>query len=657
MKYSVKEGNYSVMGTQCEHDTITFTFESERESDCAILLYRKNHAEETIRIEVPSDDCIGSLRSVAITGIPWKRYDYLLEIDGKKKVDPYARKITGREQWADKKRRNPSDELKSGFDFQTFSWEEDQKIEIPKMDMVLYKLHIRGFSMDDPTVRGKKKGTFLALQEKIPYLKSLGVTSVECMPVYEFEEIEFEESEPEGFVPESLQKAQAIEKTEKTQPIKKINYWGYVEGNYFAPKASYAYGASASNELKELILALHKNHMECILEFFFPADMDQNMITEILNYWVKEYHVDGFHLLGNNLPLASLTQSRLLSRTKLFCDHIPDELQTETKGYQNLYEYNDKFLYPIRQMMNRMEGDMRAVTGQIRRQRTTLGYVNYMASNNGMTLADVFSYSEKHNEENGEENEDGTNWNFSNNYGVEGPTRKRYIQQIRRQQMKNALALVFLSQGVPLIFSGDEFGNSQKGNNNAYCQDNKIGWVNWREMEKHQDLLKFVRDLSKFRQTYPVIRKKEPFQFADYEQTGAPDLSYHCKTAWVTGFEANCLAVGIYYCGRQKKKNGESELVKLYIGINFHNGIQELALPQIEKTQAWYQIMDTGQTEPFYEPENLPKMTEKQLRLQGHTICILQAKTDPQAVEKEKKRTHTAKKDRKAARITRRKRR
>ena len=234
MKYKIKEGNYSHMGTQRDHDTITFTFEGERESDCAILLYAKSRVESVIRIPVPKEDCIGSLRSVSVVGIPWERYYYNFEVDGEVKNDPYARRIIGREKWADGKRKEQGYRILSGFDFTEFQWDKEKRPIIAKSDMVMYKLHVRGFSMDDPTIRGRKKGTFAAVEDKIPYLRELGITTVEFMPLYEFEEFVFAK------VPKKcedvLSQGQRGEQFE-LQDVK-VNFWGYSESNYFAPKAS-----------------------------------------------------------------------------------------------------------------------------------------------------------------------------------------------------------------------------------------------------------------------------------------------------------------------------------------------------------------------------------------------------------------------------------
>ena len=213
-----------------------------------------------------------------------------------------------------------------------------------------------------------------------------------------------------------------------------------------------------------LIRKLHQHGMECVMEFFFPKGTDQNLILAALRFWVREYHVDGFHLLGENLPMTAIAQDKRLSRTKIFYTDFGDAGEKE-RSYRNLYVYKDEYQYPARKMLNHFGYDLDEFIDQQRKQGSVLGFVNYISDNNGFTLADLFMYNERHNEDNGENNCDGNAWNFSNNYGVEGPTAKRYINRLRKRQWRNAILMIMMAQGVPLLWSGDEFGNSQAGNN------------------------------------------------------------------------------------------------------------------------------------------------------------------------------------------------
>ena len=600
MAEQLREGNYSRFGASRLADGICFTFEGEKDSDCAIRLYEKRKGTDLSGvyrdIPIPKEFCIGAVRSVCVDGLNAAQYDYNYVIDGNIVVDPYARRIIGREKWGDYSRRETHYEVRSGFDFSEFDWKNDHCPEIPGEDMVLYKLHVRGFTKDGG-VTGRNKGTFAAIAEKIPYLIDLGVTTVELMPAYEFEELVPPKHEEhlmdfEGWAPQAVtgyQLMQQKEYEEKEKELPGINYWGYGSGNYFAPKASYAAGGSASAEMKEMIRALHAAGLECIMEMSFDAQVNPNYIVDVLRYWVLEYHVDGFHLLCSDTAVASVICDVLLRRTKIFALRFPSEAWEQTCSYPHLYVYNDDFLYASRKLINHQDANLIEYLNQQKKQHSLVGFVNYFANNNGFTLADTFRYVTKHNEANGENGADGNDWNYSVNCGVEGPSRKKKIMQQRGQLMRLAIASVVLAQGVPLIFSGDEFGNSQGGNNNAYCQDNRTGWVNWKQLEKNQDYFSYVKELLALRKLHPCIRSRVPMQMTDYQSYGMPDLSYHNAQAWSGEIYPSMQAVGEAYCGAYRGETGD-----FYIGWNFSQSGMSLALPRVAAGNEWRIVFGTG---------------------------------------------------------------
>ena len=603
MGVTIKEGNYNKFGVCEAEGGYIFTFAGEKEQECHIRIYNKaNQLVE--RILVPKSYCMGAVRSVFVGGLKEKELRYNYEIDGEIITDIYADKIIGREVWNDAKRADAEYAVYCGKENQEFDWEEDDFPEIPRNQMVMYKLHTRGFSMDGGA-KGKKRGTFAAIADKIDYLKGLGVTTVELMPVYEFEEIIIEQKPDMPDYIKWQASAQDVILPE-IGGIKAVglNYWGYGVGNYFAVKSSYASTGNASKELKELVKQLHKNGLECVLEMFFPSGMNQNVILSILRYWVREYHVDGFHLLGDSVPVKAACQDMFLSRTKLFCTHFDGEMYHVEKSYPNLYVYNDDYIYPARKLLNHIGGSLEEFANQQKKQSTQIGFVNYIANNNGFTLMDTFCYQDKHNEANGENNTDGNNWNFSSNYGVEGKSSKRYVAEIRKRQMLNAFAMQFMAQGVPLIWAGDEMCNSQNGNNNAYCQDNKIGWLNWKKDEKNVWLSSFVGKLAAFRKEHPVVALNDPMRMNDYGRKGCPDLSYHGSNAWLSGFYQENTALGIMYCGDYAKKEDGTSDDYIYVGYNFHSGLNHLALPKLPDKKKWYMVMNTINADaPFAEKE------------------------------------------------------
>lgn len=620
MAYMLREGNYEKLGVQYRKGEVIFTFEGKKEDKCAILFYDKAGAL-TERIPVPQEYCLGAVRSVCVPGIAVKNLIYNYERNGAVITDPYATKIIGREVWNDSDRVEKKYLVCGGAATGHFDWQEDKNPEIPRHEMVMYKLHVRGFSMDS-AIWGNKRGTFRAIADRISYLKQLGITTIELMPVYEFEEIIIENpAEMPSYLKWQSSESDLIRPDTK-QRTRKINYWGYAPGNYFAVKASYSSIPDASKEFKELIRELHKNGMECVMEMYFTEETNLLTILETLRFWLKEYHVDGFHLLGGAHSITAVAQDPLLRRTKIFADNFEQVLWQEKDSYPHLFSYNDEYLYPVRKMLNHISGNMEEFVCQQRKQHSSLGFVNYIAGTNGFTLMDIFSYQEKHNEKNGEENRDGSNWNFSSNYGVEGSTGKRFINEMRELQLRNAIAILMLGQGVPLLLAGDEAGNSQSGNNNAYCQDNEIGWVNWKQAKKYGWLTDFVQKMIEFRRKHPVIAAEEPKRLSDYNRRGLPDLSYHGENAWLTAVTCDRQLVGMMYCGAYSLREDGTEDDFVYVGYNFRSGAGELALPKLPGQREWYLVMDTARgRQPFLEQAD--KITERKLKAEKQSVVLL----------------------------------
>lgn len=623
MGYTIKEGNYQSYGVQIKKDGIVFTFEAEKEDACRILFYGKMQ-EVIAEIEVPAQYCRGAIRSVCVMGMSPRHLRYNYEINGTVITDPYANRIVGREKWNDVGREAVDYQVCGGCEAAEFDWGEDAAPEVPRHEMVLYKLHVRGFSMD-AGIRGKTRGTFAAIRQRIPYLKELGITTVMFMPVYEFEELVL--PEPVA-LPEYLNwqiKDEDAIKPELSRKPERVNMWGYVPGEYFAVKASYASVPNASVEWKELIRELHANGMECVMEMFFTEKQNQNVILDALRYWVREYHVDGFRLLGDKIPVTQIAQDAWLRRTKIFYTGYDGMLLEEPCRYPHLFVYSDEYLYPIRAMLNHMSGNIEEFACQQRKQHSVQGFVNYIADNNGFSLMDIFCYAEKHNRANGEENCDGNNWNVSSNYGVEGRSGKRYVCEIRERQLRNAMAILMLGQGVPLIFSGDETGNSQGGNNNVYCQDNRIGWVNWKRNEKYAWLIQFTRDMIAFRKAHPVVTSELPKSMNDFLRKGFPDLSYHGENAWISAMPKEQQAIGMMYCGAYEELADGTKDDYIYIGYNFHAGLSRLALPKLPDKKQWYLCMDTSRgVQPFLDEGKA--QTEAQIAVKGQSVVILVGK-------------------------------
>ncbi len=630
MNYTITRGNYEKMGLLRERDRATFTFAGEKEDACFVVLVDEKEEQE-IRILVPPEYCFGSLRSIQISGIPMDKFYYYYEVNGKKYLDPYARGIAGREVWNEIDRAEKDYRVYATFPNMNFSWDDDKAPEIPKEKMIMYKLHVRGFTMDHAGV-GRNAGKFAGVQNKIPYLKELGITTLELMPVYEFEEMPLPVAkELPDYINWKTEMEDVIRPEETEEITGKLNYWGYCKGDYFAVKTSYAKNPKkAALEYKQLIKNLHENNMECVMEMFFPEDVNHNLVLDALRFWVREYHVDGFHLLGTNLPITAIAQDVWLSRTKIFYTDFQEGDIRKKGTYRNLYIYKEEYQYPIRKILNHMNGDLQEFFNQQRKQREEVGFVNFLASNNGFTLADIFMYNVKHNEENGEGNEDGDSWNFSNNYGVEGPSRKKYVSAMRKRQWRNAMVILMMAQGVPLIMAGDEFGNSQKGNNNAYCQDNPIGWVNWKNKNNYEQELVFLKGLIELRNKYPQLTLKYPFRFQDYLSLGFPDASIHGEHAWISQIDKGRMSLGIMYSGvygvQEKDEKNMKNAPDVYVAYNFYTAPVKLALPKLANKKKWYLVLDSSREEnQILKKEQLLK-GQQYVPVEPQSICVLVGK-------------------------------
>ena len=544
---------------------------------CNLVLFRKGKEKPFKTIPFPASQRQGNVWEMTLEGDSFDEVEYCYESDGKLFADPYGRAFTGREKWgsfsqAGKLMKSPVED--SGYD-----WEGDRPLEIPYSDMVVYRLHTRGFTKK-AILEKAERGTFAAIEEKIPYIRDLGITTVELMPPAEFAEVMMpEQGDGNPYA--------------KNEPTGVINYWGYTKGYYFAPKASFASGKEKDprKEFKDLVKALHKAGIEIVIELYFTGKEGPVFVMDAIRFWVREYHVDGVHLVGF-APAELLGSDPFLSRTKLWAtswDGI-------CGGGKHMAEYNDGFLTDMRRFLKGDEDALNSAVFRIKRNPKDQGVINYIANTNGFTLADMVSYEIKHNEKNGEGNRDGTNYNYTWNCGVEGPSRKKRIVQMRRQQIRNAVLMVFLSQGTPLIMAGDEFGNSKGGNNNSYCQDNEISWLNWEQLKTHEDIYEFIRYVIRFRKEHPVFHMAEEPKVLDYKGCGYPDMSFHGEKAWKPEFESFRRQLGIMYSGDYAEKDGKADDY-FFVAYNMHWEPHEFSLPNLPKGKQWRVAFNTSEHE------------------------------------------------------------
>nr|MDE7300210.1 alpha-amylase [Lachnospiraceae bacterium] len=472
----------------------------------------------------------------------------------------------------------------------TFSWGSHRLPRLAYADKILYKLHVRGFTMTAPGVR--HRGTYLGLLEKKKYLLELGVNAVLLLPCEEFDEIIRPVGGPYGSPELAVQNK---EKEQEEPGERKVNYWGFAEEScHFVPKASYASDpAHAGREFKQLVKGMHMSGIEVLLEMNFRPSDNPNLILDCLIWWVREYHVDGFRINCGQTPVRMLLQHPELAGTTLLVPSAGDaagrysgaDMRLPAGGAARskavLAEYNDGFLNEIRRFVKGDEEMVGRVAARLERQTGDIGIINYITDNNGFTLRDLYSYDVKHNEANGEDGRDGSDYNFSWNCGVEGVTKKKKIVRLRAQMQRNALALLLLAQGTPMLLAGDEFGNSQGGNNNAYCQDNETGWVSWKELRANRELFEFVRTLIAFRREHPVLHNPIPLKGMDYLSCGCPDVSRHGTRAWYPDYSNYSRTLALLFCGCYAKKAQAVSDASFYVAANMHWEPHAFDLPDI----------------------------------------------------------------------------
>nr|MCR4717060.1 glycogen debranching enzyme [Lachnospiraceae bacterium] len=507
---------------------------------------------------------------------------------------------------------------------------------IPMEDLIIYEMHVRGFTKDDSS-KVKHPGTFDGIIEKIPYLKELGVNAVELMPIFEFDEM-------------------ADKRVVDNHEV--MNYWGYNTVCFFAPNTSYTARVEYNKEgteLKEMVQTLNANGIEVILDvvfnhtaegneegpFFSFKGLDNNiyymltpdgkyynfsgcgntvncnhpivqqMILDCLRYWVTNYRVDGFRfdlasILGRNEDGSPMSSPPLLQ--SLAFDPILGQVKLIAEAWDagGLYqvgsfpawnrwaEWNGRYRDDMRRFLKGDEGLTKAAGIRMIGSPDLYPYehrgknasINFLNCHDGFTLYDMYAYNQKHNEANGWDNTDGANDNNSWNCGVEGETTDIEVNALRKKLCKNAFAALMLSRGTPMFYAGDEFLNTQYGNNNAYCQDNKISWLDWKLLDKNKDMYAFVKHLIEFRKRHAVIRK-------DLNPCSLhfPFTSIHSSVPWDEDFNEDKRVLGVMYAGRDSK-GGKDDIV--YVAINAYWEDQEIELPDLFGKWKWKQVLDTA---------------------------------------------------------------
>ncbi len=580
------------LGAKTEHGITCFSFASKKKGAAKLHLYKKGQEKEAAVISFPGENRLGDIRYVAFSGISCSDYEYSLSIDGEMQEDSHAVLTAGRETWGEEGKA-----LRYGFLTEGFDWEGDKAPGYSFADTVIYRLHVRGFTKHSSS-GVKHKGTFRGVIEKLPYIKSLGATMVELQLPDDFKEVP----------PARASHAYQYGRTEG-----KLNYWGYGPADCFAPKAAYCvHGKGGADvQFKELVKACHKLGLELSLELWFGADAGVSYVLDCLRHWVSEYHVDGIHVAGN-VDMNAVISDPALTGIKLFSGNL-GEIPRGMEG--RLAPYRDDFQNDMRRFLKGDEDCLRSLTYQIRES----GKINYMADTNGFTMYDMVSYDRKHNEANGENGKDGPDYNYSWNCGAEGPVKKKKILELRKRQLRNSWVFLTVAQGIPLILAGDERGNSQEGNNNAYCQDNPVGWVNWKLGKLQKDILEFASYMLAFRKAHPMLHKEGGLRGMDYKGVGCPDFSVHGEAPWYPQYDNYRRQIGFLYCGRFAEDRD------IYVIFNMHWEPHEFSLPHAGGK--WRLAVDTAREESNGICDEILENQEV-LTLSGRSAAILTAEEE-----------------------------
>ncbi len=599
-----------------ERNRVQFSISLMDETDGRLHIVLANKEEIVIPIE--DKYCVGNIFSVVVELEDYTSCRYYYENSGKIMEDAYAKQVLGREKWG-----LPIAKEKLSYKIIDFSNSTNHNIWKSRSfsDTVIYRLHVRGFTKD-PSSGVKARGTFRGLMEKIPYLKELGINAVELMPCYEFNEIN------SCMSPRHYGISSSITRPYYNEEIKwKLNYWGYAEDNfYFAPKASYCEDPSQScAEFKDMVDELHKNDIEVYMEFYFGYNTNQSLIADCLHFWQTVYQIDGFKVNQDWIPDKLLATDPILNQVKLFTqnwnigEYYPDGRMPKRK---HLADDNDTFMNCARRFLKGDEEQVLAFSNCMKANPEGKSVVNYLANTNSMTLMDMVSYDVKHNDANGENGMDGTNYNFSWNCGFEGKTRKKAVLELRKKQIKNAFILLFFSQGTPLLLAGDEFGNSQEGNNNPYCLDNKISWVNWNEKNKNEWMFEFVKKCIHFRKKHKILHMEEQLKAMDYISCGCPDVSFHGLQTWYPDYTNYSRILGVMLCGKYAKLDRIKFDKDFYIAYNFHWESHEFCLPNSLKGKNWTVILNTANETEQELIEGTEVVKEKSYIIPSRTVVV-----------------------------------
>lgn len=680
--FKIRPGFFRMYGACVASNGVSFTINSHGATRCTLLLFKPQAPKPYARIPFPDSYRIGDTYSMLVYDIKPDEFEYAFSFDGPYEpakgllfneenvlLDPYSRAVTGQRKWGEKPEGGKDFEYRARVVKSSFDWGNIKQLEQPFEDLVIYEIHVRGYTKDKSS-GVSAPGTFAGLKDKIPYLKDLGINAVELMPIFEFDEME---------------SARVVD------GVQLYNYWGYNTVSFFAPNTSYAFNEEHNHEgeeLKSLIKALKENGIEVILDVVFNHTAEgnemgpcfsfkgidnnvyymltpdahyynfsgcgnvmncnhpvvRNFIIDCLRHWAIEYRVDGFRfdlasILGrdqNGAPMAnppileSLAFDPVLGKMKLIAEawDAGGLYQVGSFPSWNRWaEWNGRYRDDMRSFLKGDDGmagnAITRITGSrdlySPESRGHKASVNFLTCHDGFTLYDLYSYNEKHNKRNGWNNTDGDNNGHSWNCGAEGETDDPNVNGLRRRLIKNAFAALLCSRGPAMFFAGDEFCNTQFGNNNAYCQDNIISWLDWGRLEEFKEIHDFVRHMIQFRKEHPILRKMTKPSSCQF-----PEISVHNGTPFNASTDYKTKLIGIMYAGRNEEDK-EDDIV--FYCMNAYWEPLVMQLPVLPNGKHWH--VDTNTNAEYFDGEDFTAKTEflgvNTIRVPARTTIILVA--------------------------------
>lgn len=680
--FKIRPGFFRMYGACVASNGVSFTINSHWATRCTLLLFKPQAPKPYARIPFPDSYRIGDTYSMLVFDIKPDEFEYAFSFDGPYEpakgllfneenvlLDPYSRAVTGQRKWGEKPEGGKDFEYRARVVKSSFDWGNIKQLEQPFEDLVIYETHVRGYTKDKSS-GVSAPGTFAGLKDKIPYLKDLGINAVELMPIFEFDEMESarvvdgvqlynywgyntvsffapntsyafnEEHNHEGDELKSLIKAL---KENGIEVILDVVFNHTAEGNEMGPCFSFK---GIDNNVYYMLTpdAHYYNFSGCGNVMNCNHPVVRSFIIDCLRHWAIEYRVDGFRfdlasILGrdqNGAPMAnppileSLAFDPVLGKMKLIAEawDAGGLYQVGSFPSWNRWaEWNGRYRDDMRSFLKGDDGmagnAITRITGSrdlySPESRGHKASVNFLTCHDGFTLYDLYSYNEKHNEKNGWNNTDGDNNGHSWNCGAEGETDDPNVNGLRRRLIKNAFAALLCSRGPAMFFAGDEFCNTQFGNNNAYCQDNIISWLDWSRLEEFKEIHDFVRHMIQFRKEHPILRKMTKPSSCQF-----PEISVHNGTPFNASTDYKTKLIGIMYAGRNEEDT-EDDIV--FYCMNAYWEPLVMQLPVLPNGKHWH--VDTNTNAEYFDGEDFTAKTEllgvNTIRVPARTTIILVA--------------------------------